>query len=68
MNAGFPIPSPAALGKIGQAYARAIERFADRHQVRLVVVDVDVRPEAELVFVQTVDGVEETASRSALCM
>jgi hypothetical protein len=31
-------------------------------QVRLVVVDVDVRPKAELVFVQTVDGIEETAA------
>ena len=31
-------------------------------QVRLVVVDLDVRPKAELVFVQTVDGIEETAA------
>jgi hypothetical protein len=31
-------------------------------QVRLVVVDLDVRPKAELVFVQTVEGIEETAA------
>jgi hypothetical protein len=28
LGRGFPIPSPAALGKIGQAYVRAIDRFA----------------------------------------
>ena len=28
LDSGFPIPSPAALGKIGAAYVRAIERFS----------------------------------------
>jgi hypothetical protein len=28
LDRGFPIPSPAALGKIGAAYVRAIDRFA----------------------------------------
>ena len=28
LDRGFPIPSPAALGKIGDGYVRAIERFA----------------------------------------
>lgn len=31
-------------------------------QVRLIVVDVDIRPEAELIFVQAVDRVEEVAA------
>ena len=36
LDRGFPIPSPAALGKIGQAYARAIERFVERNRVPVV--------------------------------
>ena len=36
LDRGFPIPSPAALGKIGQAYVRAIERFAARNRIPLV--------------------------------
>jgi hypothetical protein len=36
LDRGFPIPSPAALGKIGQAYVRAIERFAKRNRVPVV--------------------------------
>jgi hypothetical protein len=28
LDRGVPIPSPAALGKIGQAYRDAIDRFA----------------------------------------
>jgi hypothetical protein len=36
LDRGFPIPSPAALGKIGEAYARAIERFARRNRIPLV--------------------------------
>ena len=36
LDRGFPIPSPAALGKISQAYARAIERFAARQRIPVV--------------------------------
>ena len=36
LDRGFPIPSPAALGKIGQAYVRAIERFAGKHRIPVV--------------------------------
>lgn len=28
LDRGFPIPSPAVLGRIGTGYVRAIERFA----------------------------------------
>lgn len=36
LDRGFPIPSPAALGKIGSAYVRALERFAARDRVPVV--------------------------------
>ena len=36
LDRGYPIPSPAALGKIGQAYTRAIERFAAKQQIPVV--------------------------------
>ena len=36
LDRGFPTPSPAALGKIGEAYVRAVERFAARYRVPLV--------------------------------
>ena len=36
LDRGFPIPSPAALGKIGAAYVRAIERFAARNWIPVV--------------------------------
>jgi hypothetical protein len=36
LDRGFPIPSPAALGKIGQRYREAIERFAAANQVPVV--------------------------------
>lgn len=36
LDRGFPIPSPAALGKISQSYGRAIERFAAKHKVAVV--------------------------------
>jgi hypothetical protein len=36
LDRGFPIPSPAALGRIGSAYVRAIERFAQRNRIPLV--------------------------------
>jgi len=36
LDRGFPISSPAALGKIGQAYVRAIERFAARNRIAVV--------------------------------
>src|SRR5947209_16271071 len=36
LDRGFPIPSPAALGRISQSYVRQVERFAARHKVPLV--------------------------------
>ncbi|MGH2713767.1 MAG: hypothetical protein ACRDM7_07755 [Thermoleophilaceae bacterium] len=36
LDRGFPIPSPALLGKIGAGYVRAIERFAARNQIPVV--------------------------------
>jgi hypothetical protein len=36
LDRGFPIPSPAALGKISQSYVRAINRFAAKHKVPVV--------------------------------
>jgi hypothetical protein len=36
LDRGFVIPSPAALGRIGRAYVRAIERFAARQQIPVV--------------------------------
>ena len=31
LDRGFPIHSPAVLGKIGRGYAEAIDRFIGRH-------------------------------------
>jgi len=36
LDRGCPIPSPAVLGKIGEGYVRAIERFAKRNRVPIV--------------------------------
>jgi hypothetical protein len=36
LDRGFPIPSPAMLGKIGRAYVRAIERYAEEHEIPMV--------------------------------
>ena len=36
LDRGLPIPSPAALGKIGEAYVRAMERFAKRYRIPVV--------------------------------
>jgi len=36
LDRGFPIPSPALLGKIGAGYVRAIERFASRNEIPVV--------------------------------
>jgi hypothetical protein len=36
LDRGFPIPSPATLGKIGSAYVRAIQRFARRNRIPVV--------------------------------
>src|SRR5436190_3852410 len=36
LDRGYPIPSPALLGKIGRAYVQAIERFAEEGEVPLV--------------------------------
>ena len=36
LDRGLPIPSPAALGKIGEGYVRAIERFSKRYRIPMV--------------------------------
>ncbi|MGZ6617420.1 MAG: hypothetical protein ACXVFQ_23725 [Solirubrobacteraceae bacterium] len=36
LDRGFPIPSPAMLGKISQSYVRAIERFASKQKIPVV--------------------------------
>jgi hypothetical protein len=33
LDRGFPIPSPALLGKIGRAYVAAVDRFAERNGI-----------------------------------
>ena len=36
LDRGFPIPSPAVLGKIGQSYVQAIKRFAAKQKIPVV--------------------------------
>jgi len=36
LDRGFPIPSPAALGQIGEAYVQALQRFAQRYRIPMV--------------------------------
>jgi hypothetical protein len=36
LDRGYPIPSPAALGKNGAAYVRAIERVASGNRIPVV--------------------------------
>ena len=36
LDRGYPIPSPALLGKIGRAYVAAIERFAAEQEIPVV--------------------------------
>jgi hypothetical protein len=36
LDRGFPIPSPAVLGKIGRDYVKAIERFIVDHEIPVV--------------------------------
>jgi hypothetical protein len=36
LDRGFNIPSPALLGKMGRAYVRAIERYAQQHELPIV--------------------------------
>jgi hypothetical protein len=36
LDRGFPIPSPAVLGRMGREYTRAVERFIVDHQVPVV--------------------------------
>jgi hypothetical protein len=36
LDRGFPIPSPAVLGKIGRAYVEAIDRFVAEHEIPVV--------------------------------
>jgi hypothetical protein len=46
LDRGFPIPSPAVLGRIGRDYVKAIERFIAEHEIPLVrFVKGDVKEE-----------------------
>jgi len=46
LDRGFPIPSPAVLGKIGRHYAHAIDQFALDHEIPVVkFVKGDVKEE-----------------------
>jgi len=46
LDRGFPIPSPAVLGKIGRQYAEAIDRFALENEIPVVkFVKGDVKEE-----------------------
>jgi hypothetical protein len=36
LDRGFPIPSPAVLGKIGREYAEEIDRFAHQNEIPVV--------------------------------
>jgi hypothetical protein len=46
LDRGFPIPSPAVLGKIGRRYAEAIDQFAVDHEIPVVrFVKGDVKEE-----------------------
>ena len=36
LDRGFPIPSPAVLGRIGRAYVSAVERFIVQHEIPVV--------------------------------
>ena len=42
---GFKIPSSAAFGKIGQAYVKAIHRFAEEHKIPVVYFKKGYRPD-----------------------
>jgi hypothetical protein len=46
LDRGFPIPSPAALGKIGAAYVSAIDRFAQVNAIPVVHFDKGACKEA----------------------
>jgi hypothetical protein len=46
LDRGYPIPSPAVLGKMGRDYANAINRFVVEHQIPVVrFVKGDVKEE-----------------------
>jgi hypothetical protein len=36
LDRGFPIPSPAVLGRIGREYVNAVERFIVEHEIPVV--------------------------------
>ncbi len=36
LDRGFPIPSPSVLGRIGGAYVKAIERYAQEREIPVV--------------------------------
>ena len=36
LDRGFPIPSPAVLGRIGREYVSAVERFIVEHEIPVV--------------------------------
>jgi hypothetical protein len=40
---GYPIPSPAIMDKIGTAFRRAVDRFADDNKIPVVRVGKDDR-------------------------
>jgi hypothetical protein len=44
LDRGFPIPSPAVLGRIGRAYVAAVEQFVVDHEIAVVrFVEGDVK-------------------------
>ena len=46
LDRGFPIPSPAVLGRIGGEYVKAVERFVAEHEIpRVRFVKGDVKEE-----------------------
>jgi len=46
LDRGFPIPSPAVLGRIGGEYVKAVERFIAEHEIpRVRFVKGDVKEE-----------------------
>ena len=45
LDRGFPIPSPAMLGRIGRAYVKAIERYAAEHELPVVRFEKGVSKE-----------------------
>ena len=53
---GFPIPSPAVVGRIGDQFRRSVRSFADSNQIPMVV------------FRKGDSGVTALDPKSAVCM